>query len=979
MSVERAASTQDAAAQIQQALHVLNASADGWRDADAFLRSVRESPDVWPVCEALLRGSAPSPAIVTFAASTLRYRIGRDWPALASHNERVSAFRFLRDCLACEHVQRAPAALHDIAYGCGFCIASSSDDDFRALMWVETHAVVADKPHFYCVAFSSLLEAINHVSSTYQRKFDSLRSFCYLHANGILADAIEIFNLGKATDSADSHSLKLQFMRSALECIQGWSRFGSKCMVIGTLFHAIRVPELSQAASEALIEAVSYSGIDAALLVSTCDGLTQAAHLALQSSEDTLHHIAEVASEMTEGNADDYLETESVQGKEFVVRATNLLSVCLNGPNESAFLAAAEGWACWAATITNPGALHRSEVISQIPGVIRTVLEKMSVFESLSYGSLSGDHLEEDGADLAKISDLLLHCADLIGLENYAQGIQSYLEMHSTSSPRHVFAALNALRAAGDLVMEEHFAMSSLLTTLRVILDICKTCESDKNGIAHDETAVKAIYVASLTCLTAYAPIMSNAVPGPASNDLYVGAVKCATESLMRKYVSHQGACLLEKLAEGNQKRMVKYLPDLLTRTMGTLDSLEREPAENWVKGLASVASELPSHAQRTEFLNVILQTSCTYVSQEGSKNELDGDGETLHRHLNIISSAVKEINDDEAAFKLLTILQSPLVRIAKNNCGHETIAPSVCKVLVHCLLPTMDDDNDGDVREDKSSGNLTNGLLDSHQRIELLTSCMALCTECFRKSGADGEVCWVEAVGTISPHLLNLMNTDLPLGQTRLIIEQLSNALGCVLDSVKKFTSDDLDQQAQMVCLYLRFVEVLLGCSAQPSPVSLHAGKVAEMNSAALRVRDRGILRKAIHWWITLFRGALDSVAGDEIARTLVHVCGGVNGLTAGMLVAAGSLSSSSRLCNSIADVLLLMSRWAAKSSGSQLKPAALLQTYITAAFGRDDVPRVGLPLSVKQTMQEAVTSAALNLYTLRRALNELSRSCGS
>lgn len=770
-------------------------------------------------------------------------------------------------------------------------------------------------------------------------------------------------------------------MRSAIECIQSWSIFADKSLVIGTLLRAISVPELSETASEALVEAVSYSGRKPDLLVSTCDGLIQAANLALQSPDtsNALHPISEVVSEMTEGNADDYLEEDIPRGKDFVVRATNLLSICLNGPDESAFLAAAEGWACWAAAITNPNVLHRDVINAQIPGVIRTVLEKMSVYESLSYGSLAGDHLEEDGADLAKVSDLLLHCAQLIGLENYAQGIQSYLEMHSTSSPRHVFAALNALRAAGDLVEDESISMISLFTTLRVILSICRMCRSEKNDIAHDETAVKAIYVASLTCLTAYAPLMSKAVPRPATNELYVGAVKCATESLMRKYVSLQGACLLEKLADGNQKRMVKYLPDLLSRTMGTLDSLEREPAENWVKGLASVASQLPSHVQRTEFLNLILQTSCTYVSQEGAKNELVGDDDILHRHLNIISNAVKEINDDQAAVKLLTMLQSPLVRIAKNNCGHETLAPSVCKVFVHCLMPTLADDEREVARKDKGTGVISNGFLDPHHRIETLTSCMALFAECFRKSGTDGEVCWVEAIGTISPHLLNMMEVDLSLAQTRRIIEQLSITLVTVLESVKQFTSDDLDQQAHMVCAYLRFAETLLSSSMQPSVLSMHADKVAEMGSKALRVRDRGILRKTIAWWLDLFRGAFQSAWGHEIACSIVESCGGVDGVTACMLVAAGSLGSSRKLCNSVAEVLVMMSRWAAKSSGSAHKASAVLQTCFASAFGRDDVPRAGLPGGVKQSMQEAVSRAALDGGALQRALYQLSRSCAS
>lgn len=955
---------------IEHALKILREGDVRVSEADRFLSQIRSSPTIWPVLTTLIHSPASSYSALGFAASTLYARIRADW-FVFNDGTRSSAFALAVDG-ACRGA--VASSLGSPAYffgrGCGFAI-SMSQPPVREMMWNLLQEKLSVRPVLKCDVLAAVVKEVDETSTRDVAKHMEGQAFC--HEKGVEVIPIATTILHAVQSCPQMSNEQIQGLRAAVLCIHAWQRYGEKCVMVNALMRVLIIPQLADDVAEAINEIIGYSGASLMLLARTCEGLVSSFQAAQgMAAAHIVHHaIAEVACVLSFGNADELMEQDCADSRLVVRSATELLWMCVKSPDDRSFFAAVEGWGSWISAENLVSENQRKLGRQQVTAIIDVVVRRMHTLRFIvatvqCEEGASSEYADERGV----LTDLLLEASTCVGVDEYVSTILPLLSRQSVASPVVICSALVALSVGGDAIENSHCTghvkeiVLGMLERVMEVLDSCSKCNI--SGDVNAQACI-AIRQSCLTVLSCYAYAL--AIHG-SSVTLY-NVVRWAGTGMLDESVCECAARLLCELAERNSNRLICFLSELIPSVTGTLQRMSNKAAEQSICGLARIGSSLPSHAGRLKALQEILQKPCEQLKWICSERIVAENEPKVCLDLTLISTAMQEMNDNEASGVIFYGLQDFIFDIAVQHCASNTVSRAVCRLLEVCVLPTLIDDDTSAVQEnrqgiyvkDDRKGRQEEEGRTEVSRLELALSCTMVAGECFRRSGPHGETCWLKAMGEISTQMLGCIEGSSQEEEQK-VLTCVSVCVRHALAGLGEFCGGDYDTQPEMTVAYFKFISRLMARIG--GALTSHAPALTRIALGALRCSSLTIVRESLAFWKVVF----SSVTPRETAAVMLCAGGGLHGVTAGVLCAA----QMTRCTGNVADVLFAMCR----AVDERQDAGVVLQGCLKAAFEVEGVPCNGLDRGVKEMLFKGCYCSAGSKKEFRRALNEVGRVCG-
>lgn len=968
----------ETAARVEQALRVLHSGNANVAEADRFLSSVRASTAAWPTCCALIRAPETSAAALMFASNTIHARTRADWAAFVDEPHRQAAF-----LLALEGVVRPPdsaarrlssSAVHFFGKACGFCISMAQTREERETMWNVMMDRLGSNTLLRCDALAAVVQEIDETSKTDVVRHVNTSKFCRAKVADVMVVPLAVVRSGCVNRPASN----LHDLRSAILCIRAWEKYSQRTQVVSALVQAIRIRDLADDVAETLNEIVGYTASNVGLLAATCDGLIES-YQAVPASDpdDPVHHaIAEVACALSDGNADELMEHDDSHSTAVLHKATELLGLCLFSKNERAFLAAIEGWSSWVAAATLVDERRGQIVKQKVIAVLSVVVERLKHLDLIT-DEMESAPSDQNGTTSERtcVTDFLQLAAQSMGMAEYIRVLLPFIgfaEGSGPPSPQALCAGLLAFAVAGEVGDDEWAADAEAQKLLRAVLPrVMSIAESAPSGQKQMALEYATVRRAAFASLSSHAIVIAE----HAVEAEFIRAVRCAGIGMRDRTVNLKAAEFLFRLADSNAERFKPYLAELAASGTSALEVMTDKAAEFCVRGLARIAGELPAYQDRLQAVELILSASCQRVLEIGERGKGSEDEAELCRCLGLISTGMQEVNDHCVVSAIFRRLRSAVFEAAVEHCAHGNVSRAICLVLEVCVLPTlMDDDEsrpDPPPKQDPRGG--TECLPQNGQHAQdggrhvLAMSCVSLAAECFVRSGKSGEVCWLETVGDIAPHVLESLEGGFNSEIEGRALACLSMALQYSLQGLQTFSEGNYDSQAAMAVAYFRFSRNLLSSNVV-SPIAQRADACAQIALKCLQSNSIAVTQEALQWWKAL----CTTGAATDVMDPLVSSAGGVEVVASSILFAA----RHTRCAGGVADTLFaLCKRMTAPGGGVDVTNA--MRLCLAAAFSHSDVPGTRIDAHVKEKLFNSCMNSAGSQRALRRALREVGRVC--
>lgn len=951
------------AAQIEQALAILHQGDARVSQADRFLSQIRASPAIWQILAVLIHSPNTSHAAIMFASRTLYLRLRADWLAF-NDDARASAYSLAVDgaCRSGSCTARGSPPVYFFGRACGFGI-SMGHVDVREAMWALMNTKLSDRPVLKCQVLAAVVNEVDVTSTRDVAKHVETRAFCRDKAREVVPLAISLL---LEFDPATSSDVGVQDMRAVVSCLHAWRLHGDKVKMGEALLRVIVVPQLADDVAETLNEIVGFSGTSLHLLSHTCEGLGRAFQTVSGSRDaglaQVVHHaIAEVACAISDGNADELMEQESAESKVVVSNAIELLWMCLKSQDDRCFFAAVEGMSNWIAAQNLVGESQRKISSDQIITTVGVVVMRMRSLRFVELDLTSGvDDISEHANESGCVSDLLLACASSVGINEYVTVIMSLFANQPPSSVNAICACLRALAVGGEICDADSVEKDVRNVVTRMQEHIMELFESritmTSVSSGSEKAADRALKASILRTLAAYA----HALTASGSDTTFYRSVRCAGNGMLDEMVCEEAAFLLCELAEYRSCSLIQYLPELISSSTGAFDRVTPKATELSVRGLSRVASAIPSHAERLAALVRILETSCERLRWICSKRPSGQNDASICKDLTLVSVAIHEVNDNEAATRIFEQLRPTIFDIATRHSSNSGIARGICRLLEVCVLPTLMDDDGGRDAKDDRKGRRT----DEGARLLLASACTGLAGECFRKSGPDGETCWLKAMAELSLHMLRCVEGASPQAEA-MAMQSVSTCVGHASSGLIEFSDGDYDTQPDMAIAYFRLAAGLVWRTG--NALLPHARGMSEIGMRALTCTSINIVRESLAFWKVVF----SSKTPRETTLGFLSAAGGPQTVTAGVLCAA----QMSKCAAGVTDTLFAMCRVV----GGEGEGEAVLQRCLRAAFEVEHVPRQGLDKGVREMLFRGCFGSAGSKRDFRRAVDEVGRVCAT
>lgn len=963
------------AAQVETALQILHQGDDRVLQADRYLNDVRISPLAWPIVSALISNPSTTQPALLFAANTVFVRLRSDWLSFTNDAERLTAFTVAVDGACHIHLCKSTSLspLHSFGKACGFALAIASNQSLRQSMWSLLMSRMSCDPVRKCHVLAAVANQFEETSTRNDTFYSIARAFCQQHVAHVIAEPVAILNACDPPLVRGDQSISN--LCAAVTCIKAWSGFADKPLMAHVLLRALPIPQLADDVAETMSEIVGYSGTSHTLLLQVCDALITIFQLVSTTvaCEVVQHAIAEIACMLVEGNADELMEQDAMESKLVAARVTQLLWLCLKSCNPRCFFAAVEGWTNWIAAdglvIDSRRVLHSD----QLTAIVQLVVNRLAAMPVTAALVPWSEYGEDQGSDycseISRARDLLLTICSSVGIPSYTNSVVPFLQQDKASSGNLICAAMFALSIAGeaqDGLFEGDYACATTTAALGKVMDILEGLSREQSDM--DMTICTNVRRQGMQCLGAF----SFVVGAQCSDVDFQRVVRLAATGVYDSEVCLEAGKVMYEMSQQEANRLLPFLGELISSCTAAMERMSTRAACMWVCALARTASALRLHKERLEGLSRILRASCKHVRDVGRGNVVEEVEEGLCRHLTLISKAMHEMNDNVVRLHLFGGLRDVVAELSLKYCADGGISRAICRLLETCVLPTLmdeeesEDDRDGrDTRRDRLDAQMEN----EERRVELAMWCASLAAECFERCGAGGEMCWLQTVKDICPHLLSGLDGEISQETEEKVLQVVCRVLGTSVTVVTRNCGGDYDTRADMATCMLKLGSLVV-THGTSSKVVGRPEMCADMSRAALhglRCRNANVVRESLTFWKRTFRGETDAV----VWRRLLGAAGGAKMVTAGVLCAA----RVGRVGSAAADTVFGM---CAVVAGAERRDAGeVLLQCLREAFAGDDVPRQGLDRRVKEMLFCGCVSSVRSKREFRRALDDLGRVC--
>lgn len=853
----------------------------------------------------------------------------------------------------------------------------------REAMWAVLLSRLSTDRVRKCHVFAAVGVELNLAS----RRSDALNSvtssFCTQRVDAVLHDALEILNASSSAVANDEQAVSA--IRAAVACISAWHSFTDKSIVTRALLHAIVIPQLSDDVAETLSEVVGYSGTDPQLLLDTCQALTHIYNSVNATARfQAVHHaISEVACALSDGNADELMESDTPQSKLVVRGATELLWLCLKSQDELSFFAAVDGWNNWISADSLVSPSRRILRHDQLSAIVELVVTRLATTDAvLALAPSPGDdNGQEHASELAKAYELFLSTCASIGVRSYVGSIAPLLKCHTHQPNRLTCMVLFALCVTGDAPETElngHGVSSTILAVMLRVLDLIDGNSPPQNGT---QNGVKTSYEGceetrtimsiaerkALDCLAANA----HAVARQFGDDSFRRVIRVVVHSMHDVEICERAGKLLLEIGSWEANRLLPFLCDMLTSFSNSLDKMPLQGAEVCVRAVARAAGSLGSHDERASATSAMLAKSCGWLRMIRSEGRIAMEGEGVHRHLTLISTGLHEMNDNKVRWRVFTELQDAVADVARIYSSNGAVGKAVCRVLETCVLPTLLDEDDRDDECPPRRTDHDDNEKGEERRVELAIWCGSLALECMQRSRRSGEACWLQAIHSIMPHVLGGLEEGMDqVIQTR-VMEWVTQAVQTAVEVVSQVCEGRYERLAEM-SMYVFRVGKIVTAHETACIVMISTGVASAFGKAgvqAMKCGNGNVVRECLSFWKTVF----GRETREPVWRGVISAAGGPEKVTAGALQTA----QVGRLGCLAADVVLAMC--AIVTSADGVDPINALKEWLTRAFQNEDVPRIGIDRRVKHMLLCGCISAIGSKRDFRRALDDVGRVCAT
>lgn len=969
------------AAQVDAALRILHQGDARVPQADKFLADVRASSTAWPIVCALVRSPDTTAPALLFAANTILARLRADWLAFPDDHQRVTAFSLAIDGIARPDVCKPAtlSSLHVFGRACGFALSSASTSAMRDTMWSMILSRLCDDQVRKCHVLAAIGTELDSVSRKSNVLNAVTNSFCNEQVNIVLQDALNILNMSGPLGVCDDRNVYP--VRAAIACINAWHSFADKSVVTQALLRAITIPQLSDDVAETLSEVIGYSSTNPQLLLNTCQALTNIFILVDKTPcVHVVHHaIAEVACSLSDGNADELMESDSTESKLVVRAATELLWLCLKSDDQLTFFAAVDGWNNWISADSLIALQRRVLHHEQLSVIVKLIVTRLAATDAVfALAPNSGDDDgQEHASELAKAYELFLSTCASVGVGAYIGAIAPFLsgEKSLYDHERLKCMALFALCVTGDAPEAEfesqHFS-PTILGVMEQVLDLVSDCanlqHADKNT---NNDPVE-------NCAETRVIIKRKALDCLASN-AYVVARQCSNESFCRamstvvRLMSDQSVCeragnLLLEIGAWSPERTLPFLEELVASLTSAIDKMPLSGAEVCVRAAARSACAFKGYEERARAMNAILTKSCNWIRAICRGGRIAVEEEGLYRHLTLINRGLHEINDNGVRWQLFANLQEHVAEIARVYCANGALGRTVCRVLETCVLPTFMDEDDINDDATRMVVHAGNGI-DEGRRIELAIWCGSLALECLQRSSQSGEACWLQAVHAILPHVLGGIDDEVQHGMKVQAMEWVTSVLRTTVDVVAHVCNGKYERLAEMSTSMFRIGKLVIAheTACEVVTVTHISSSLGKSATEAMRCGNGNVVRECLSFWKAVFWHK----AGEKVWRSLLSAAGGPTALTAGALHAA----QVGRLGSLAADVIFAMCALISRVDGVDAQ--MIMKEWLTQAFEDEEVPRLGMDRRIKHMLLCECIASVGSKREFRRALDDVGRVC--
>lgn len=111
------------------------------------------------------------------------------------------------------------------------------------------------------------------------------------------------------------------------------------------------------------------------------------------------------------------------------------------------------------------------------------------------------------------------------------------------------------------------------------------------------------------------------------------------------------------------------------------------------MRALFKIASALVTHSERVDVLDDSLHDAYEHLIWASQGANIEKDEELQCRDLALISIFMHEVNDNEAATRIIALLRTSMFAIALKRCAIGSISRAICPLFEVCLKHTLVED----------------------------------------------------------------------------------------------------------------------------------------------------------------------------------------------------------------------------------------------------------------------------------------------
>ncbi|GJQ11004.1 hypothetical protein GpartN1_g2795.t1 [Galdieria partita] len=927
---------------ILNALSILcepSASSSDYREADEFLRSVRQQPTQlllfcqfltnkdWFISKGPFHNQLLS-FMFQFAGTMLEDWIRTKYDSFdKQHRQNVVE---LTKQLLIESCNKKVnhSAIEKCCKAASCCILLFSLDSDVAMEellehWWNTFVELGKEQHITPLMYLIFLEEVENIPSYGSGEDAERRAWLKNKASKVCGDvSSELYRASLEDNHSHSHSSfpisSYSLKKDCIYCLKSWNVYVTRGSTADILCSIFEDADLIYEVADALSDDVGRGGVSTSSILQTCSSLLsllKAARKVHANSEyvSMVHAALEVAVSIVEANTDLLIKQENFQYSDCpseetdkvaaVLELCDLLMFGLQSGIHNATLAALEGVSYFA------NSFYHLKVNGQIGShcnIEQLYIFFQECFQHFIYICTASN-------------ETILFAINNVASKNPEgdSSVEEFQQLRETTFE----AAIELAKAVGDVSRMIHFfdeywttshSYLSLESAFFVLTGAASACiENTKNktsfhsdmhpkvqqAIVVQSTAVlfqfalQVLYenspnylkIAVLRLFNAFSSVL---LEESLENTLFQPIMNILP--LCLKTVPREASILLRTWSYSSPKRLLPYAEALL-QAMDSIDS-NFSVYKPTIEALARMIASMENEEERFRSVYVILQPCLSYLETTMqslySQLSVSQDPRTIVEVLSMISVIFSGLDEPRISCRVICDRLENFVLLGHHFASHELIAPELCKVFVQGL-----ECNKADSHIPASNS------VDQNVVIQILNILQSI----FAKS--DGEACWIH--GCIQ--LIPLLDPNASNSQ-ECVLQVVSGVWNTCHRCISEYSISGACERQDLIAeccrlseiLVLYYPTILLSCSEQIFPILLLGFYLSDANACMSSLRFWSQLLESWNQLDTS-RFALDE-----------KLCSFVPLLLQGIVYAVGG-GIPSRLIRYLCNLLLSFCQWIA------------------------------------------------------------------